>query len=245
MILIKALYFFLPICEAKRAGKVIKEKIDCLLSWDKCDDELKNELQKEKQSLDTEKPDQLKELIEKEIERKRIIEDKSKSFLTIISLIGIILAMLFNLTKASFSIVNLLVLLFFILLELLYVILSIYTLFYILSEINIVYELPLYGRDGPEELKKTVLLNRYQNILRTNYLNTIYSNIKRFFILLLIVFLVYSYSVIGNNLTAYNSGHTPSPKFSLSAGLRMSAKRYTQLGRYYDDTKEHQKGTHH
>ena len=201
MILIKVLYYFLPICEAKRAEELINKKLDCLLHSDKYDDEIKSKLKEEKQSLGSEKPHQLRKLIEKELERKRIIEDKSKSFLTIISLIGIILAMLLNLTKASFSIISLLFLLFFILLAFLYVILSINSLFYILSEINIVYELPFNEINDTEELKKTVLLNRYQNYIRTNYLNTIYSNIKRFFILLLIIFLVFSYSLIGNKLT--------------------------------------------
>ena len=201
----KIKYFVFPICEAKNAKQIIEAKKRCLENDQSCNRELLTKLEKEMKDL-PEDIDKLEELIDREMERKRIIENKCQSFLGIISLIGIILALLFNLIKSNNNTFYTVVLSFLIFFGFVYVILSINTVFYILSEINIVYEKPLSRSD--KELKRVVLLNRYQNLLRTNYLNTIYSNIKRFFFMLLIIFLFNNLSVIKNNLTAYNSGHT-------------------------------------
>lgn len=186
-------YFIFPICKAKNAKQKINVKKQCLEDDQSCKEEVLSKLEKEMENL-PEDVDKLEELIDREMERKRIIENKCQSFLGIISLIGIILALLFNIIKLNNNTSYTVVLSFFILFGFIYVILSIITVFYILSEINIVYEKPLNKSD--KELKKVVLLNRYQNLLRTNYLNTIYSNIKRFFWLLLITFLFYSLFII-------------------------------------------------
>jgi len=66
-------------------------------------EELKRMLKEEINNLPN-NTEELKRMLEKEYERKRIIEDKSKSLLTVISLLGIVLAFLFKLPERSLSI---------------------------------------------------------------------------------------------------------------------------------------------
>jgi len=178
------IHFFLPICEAKRAENLIKEKQQCLKELDKCGEELKQKLEKEIDEL-LGNSDELRILLEKEFERKKTIEGKGSTLFTVISLLGVIFAFFYRIIETVTNSIFLYFLGFFILLELIYLILSVSSLLYVLVEINITYE---PSSNSLEELRKTVLLNRYQNIIRTNYLNTIYSNIKLFFWLLLVAF---------------------------------------------------------
>jgi len=210
-------YFFIPNSKVKTVERVIEVKKQCLENRLECSSEeikeinkllekfrkefknLPKNVEELKKSLEIEfnnlsnKPEELKKLLKKEYGRKRTIEDKSKSLLTVISLLGIALAFLFKLAEGKLSMVFLWFLGGFIFLELLYLIGGLKSLLYILCEINVVYE-PI--SDQIEELRKNILLNRYQNINRTNYLNGVYSNIKLFFYLLLLVFITYFLSLV-------------------------------------------------
>lgn len=192
----KILYFFLPVYEAKKAEKIIKEKQQCLRELGKCKEELKQKLEKEINELPQDLQE-LRRLLEKELERKRIIEGKSSNLFIVVSLLGITFTFFYRITETVTITIFMYFLGVFIFGELIYLILSISSLLYVLVEINIVYE---PSNNDFKELKKTILLNRYQNIIRTNYLNTVYSNIKLFFGLLLIIFTTFFiYLVLNQN----------------------------------------------
>ncbi len=190
--LLKIVYLFFPYFKAKHAEKIINKKIDCLKSIKNCDNkEEKRKLNKEILQLGSDCIKKLKEKIEEEIERKEKIEDKFKSFLTIITLIGIIFSLGLRFIEHNFNINFFIINIVILFLCLLYIIQSINTIFYVLCKINIVYELPLNEENQINEIKETILLNRYQNIIRTNYLYTVFSNIVRFFYLIAILFIIY------------------------------------------------------
>ena len=190
----KIVHFFLPICEAKRAEKLIKEKQQCLRELGKCREELKQKLKKEINELPQDLQE-LRKLLEKEFERKKIIEEKSSTLFIVVSLLGITFTFFYRITETVTITIFLYFLGVFIFGELIYLILSVSSLLYVLVEINIIYE---PSSNSLEELRKTVLLNRYQNIIRTNYLNTVYSNIKLFFWLLLVAFTTFFISLVLN-----------------------------------------------
>jgi len=191
----KIVYFFLPIYKAKRAEKLIKEKQQCLRELGKCEEKLKQKLEKEINKLPQDLQE-LKRLLKKEFERKKIIEDKSSNLFIIVSLLGITFTFFYKIIETVTIIIFLYLLGFFIFWELIYLILSVSSLLYVLVEINIIYEPS--SKSSLEELRKTVLLNRYQNIIRTNYLNTVYSNIKLFFCLLIVAFATFFISLVIN-----------------------------------------------
>ena len=190
----KIIYSFLPICEAKRAEKLIKEKQQCLKEFGKCKEKLKQKLEKEINELPQDLQE-LRRLLEKEFERKKIIEDKSSTLFIVVSLLGITFTFFYRITETVTITIFLYFLGFFIFWELIYLILSVSSLLYVLVEINIIYE---PSSNSLEELRKTVLLNRYQNIIQTNYLNTVYSNIKLFFWSLLVAFATFFISLVLN-----------------------------------------------
>jgi len=183
----KVVNFFLPICEAKRAEKLIKEKQECLKKLDKCKEELKQKLEKEINKL-PKNLQELEKLLEKESERKKVIENKSNSLFIVVSLLGITFTFFYRIIETVTNTIFLYSLSLLIFGELIYLTLSISSLLYILVEINIIYEPLLHSL---KELEKHILLNRYQNITRTNYLSTVFSNIKRFFWLLLLTFTIF------------------------------------------------------
>lgn len=201
----KILYRLIPQVEVSKANKKIETKINCLRDFDKCNEfELKNKLEDEMKNLDN---GNIQELLKKEIERKIIIEDKAKSFLAIISFMGIILAVFsFVITDVSnFSPKELIILLFLIYWCLYYIIFSVFTVFYILSEINLIFE-PSFNEENEElEIKKCILLNRYQNLLRTNCLNVVYSNLKNFFIAVALFFVFYGIFTLEHKYKDCNS----------------------------------------
>jgi len=205
----KILYRLIPQVEVSKANKKIETKINCLRDFDKCNEfELKNKLEDEMKNLDN---GNIQELLKKEIERKIIIEDKAKSFLVIISFMGIILAV-FSLVitdVSNFSLKELIILLFLIYWCLYYIISSVFPVFYILSEINLIFEPPFNEENEELEIKKCILLNRYQNLLRTNCLNVVYSNLKNFFIAVALFFVFYGIFTLEHKYKDYNSLMSP------------------------------------
>jgi hypothetical protein len=206
----KILYWLFPQIEVCNANKKIKTKIDCLQEYEKCNEiEIKNKLEDEIKNLDNRN---VQELLKEEMEAKIIIEDKAKSFLTIISFMGIIFAV-FSLVVtnvSSFSFGELMLLLFLLFVCLLYLIFSVFDVFYILSEINRVFKPSFNEKNVELEIKKCILLNRYQNLLRTNYLNVIYSNLKNFFIVLSLFFVFYGIFTLGYKYKDCNNLKLPS-----------------------------------
>ena len=215
----KILYQFIPQIEVCKANKRIKTKIDCLQEFEKCNEnEIKSKLEDEIKNLDN---GNVQELLKKEMETKIIIEDKAKSFLTIISFMGIIFAV-FSLVVAnisSFSFRELILLLFLLFVCLLYLIFSVFDVFHILSEINRVFEPSFNEKNAELEIKKCILLNRYQNLLRTNYLNVIYSNLKNFFIVLALFFVFYGIFTLGHKYKDCNSLMSPSVQITSLANF--------------------------
>ncbi len=205
----KILYWIFPQVEVCKANKRIKTKIDCLQDFEKCNEiETKNKLEDEMKNLDN---GNVQELLKKETETKIIIEDKAKSFLAIISFMGIIFAV-FSLvvtSVSSFSLGELMLLLFLLFVCLLYLISSVFVVFHILSEINLVFEPSFNEKNVELEIKKCILLNRYQNLLRTNYLNVVYSNLKNFFIAVALFFVFYGIFTLGYKYKDCNSLMSP------------------------------------
>ena len=195
----KIVHFSLPICEAKRAEKLIKEKQQCLREFSKCKEEPKQKLEKELNEL-PQGLQEIRRLLEKEFERKKIIEEKSSNLFIVVSLLGITFTFFHRITETVTITIFLYFLGVFIFGKVIYLILSVSSLLYILVEINIIYE---SSSNSLDELRKTVLLNRYQNIIRTNYLNAAYSNIKLFFWLLLVAFVTYFIYLLYLNSCAY------------------------------------------
>jgi len=201
----KILYWLFPQVEVSKANKRIKTKIDCLRDFDKCNElELKNKLEDEMKNLDN---GNIQGLAKKEIERKGIIEDKAKSFLAIISFMGIIFAV-FSLVVTNVSnfspeeLTFLFLLLFFCLL---YLIFGVFTVLHILSGLNLVFEPPSNEKNEESEIKYCILLNRYQNLLRTNCLNAVCSNLRNFFIVVALFFVFYGTFTLGHKYKDCNS----------------------------------------
>jgi len=192
----KIVNFLWPRKKAKRAEKVIKEKQRCLEEFNEhsngCKEELRQKLEEEINELPQNLED-LKRLLEREFERKKVIEDKAARFFVIISLIGVIFALFFKITETVGNLTLLIIFVFFFFLELLYLVSSVNSLFYVLAEINKVYE---PASDSLEDLKISILLNIYQNLNRTNYLYTVYSNIRLSFGVLLIIYILYFANII-------------------------------------------------
>ena len=183
----KIIHFFLPICQAKRAEKLIKARQQCLKKIDICEEKLKQKLEKEINELPRDLQE-LKTLLEKEFETKKIIEEKSNTLFIVVSLLGITFTFFYRIVETVNVTAFLYLLGVLIFGQLIYLGLSIFSLLYVLVEINIIYEKP---SNSMEALRQTVLLNRYQNTVRTNYLYTVYSNIKLFFCLLLTSFAIF------------------------------------------------------
>jgi len=209
MIFMKILYRLIPQVEVSKANKKIETKINCLRDFNKCNEfELKNKLEDEMKNLDN---GNIQELLKKEMETKIIIEDKAKSFLAIISFMGIIFAV-FSLVVtnvSNFSLGELIFLLFLLFVCLLYLISSVFAVFHILSEINLVFEPSFNEKNVELEIKKCILLNRYQNLLRTNCLNVVYSNLKNFFIAVALFFVFYGIFTLGHKYKDCNSLISP------------------------------------
>ncbi|MFZ7122073.1 MAG: hypothetical protein ACOWWH_14125 [Eubacteriaceae bacterium] len=194
MILDKFIYWIFPYARAYSANKKIQAKINCLVNFSECDvNEMKKKLEKELNNLGE---NRLQMQLDETLEGKRVIEDKAKSFLSINSFMSIFLA-IFSLviTNAmNFNGFALITLLLLILAALLYIISGVSSVFYILSEINIVFKPDPKVISKNIDIKKTILLNRYQNLLRTNCLNSVFQNIKRVltvFVLFVIFYCVY------------------------------------------------------
>jgi len=194
MILKKFIYWIFPYARACSANKKIQAKLNCLVNFSECDlNEMKKKLKEELSNLDDSR---LQIQLEDTLEGKKVIEEKTKSFLSINSFMGIFLAF-FSLVitnTMNFNGFALITLLLLILAALLYIIFSVSSVFYILSEINLVFKPDLKVKSRNIEIKKTILLNTYQNLLRTNCLNSVFQNIKRVlivFVLFVIFFCAY------------------------------------------------------
>lgn len=191
MILYNFIYWIFPYARACSANKKIQAKINCLMNFSECNvNEMKKKLKKELSNLDESR---LQMQLEETLEGKKIIEEKAKSFLSINSFMGIFLA-IFSLviTNAmNFNDFALITFLLLILAALLYIIFSVSSVFYILSEINLVFKPDPKVISKNIEIKKTVLLNTYQNLLRTNCLNSVFQNIKRVLIIFVLFVIFY------------------------------------------------------
>lgn len=160
MILYNFIYWIFPYARACSANKKIQAKINCLMNFSECNvNEMKKKLKKELSNLDESR---LQMQLEETLEGKKIIEEKAKSFLSINSFMGIFLA-IFSLviTNAmNFNDFALITFLLLILAALLYIIFSVSSVFYILSEINLVFKPDPKVISKNIEIKKTVLLDR-------------------------------------------------------------------------------------
>ena len=187
----KILRFLNPVHEAKKASAIIQEKINYLSNRRECKGEeesgegIRKKVREEIEGLGRLCEKQLKRLIDREFERKAIIEDKCKSFTVMVSLVGVISSLMLGMGRVHFTLAVLLVMAF------IYVTIGFFALLTVLFNENIVYEVPDDRQDDLNELQIACLANRYKNMIRTNYLSAFYSSIKRFFVLLMIFFVVY------------------------------------------------------
>jgi hypothetical protein len=140
----------------------------------------------------------LEKLFLKEIERKKIIEDKAKSMIGILSLsilaISIFIPLMPTIAKIFILKIFSIILMVYALLSILF---SSVLLVELLAEKNIMWELSeeeLINKDSTA-MWYCIEQNREQNLLRTNYLYTIYRLTTNFMFVFLIIFILYLCSI--------------------------------------------------